>query len=221
MRPRRSPRWGTAGFVWQEPEVWSEADKLVAAKWERMKILPSELASDTDFLRRVHLDLTGLPPSAEEVEAFLADSRPTREKRDEVIDRLIGSDAYVDYWTNKWADLLQVNGKFLGGEGAKLFRDWIRQHVAENTPYDRFSHEVLTASGSNKENPAASYYKILRDPDELMENTTHLFLGVRFNCNKCHDHPFERWTQSQYYTTAAYFAQISRAAAEKEERVGE
>lgn len=196
-----------SGFVWQAPEAWSEADQLIAAKWERMKILPSELTSDTDFLRRVHLDLTGLPPSADDVAAFLADERPTREKRDEVIDRLIGSEAYVEYWTNKWADLLQVNGKFLGGPGAKAFRDWIRQHVSDNTPYDQFCYQVLTASGSNKENPAASYYKVLRDPDVMMENTTHLFLGVRFNCNKCHDHPFERWTQDQYYETAAFFAQ--------------
>ena len=80
--------------------------------------------------------------------------------------------------------------------------------MAANTPYDEFAREVLTASGSNKENPAASYYKILRTPAETMENTTHLFLGVRFNCNKCHDHPFERWTQDQYYETAAYFAQV-------------
>lgn len=196
------------GFVWKEPESWGRIDELVTAKWERMKIQPSELCSDTDFIRRVYLDLTGLPPSAEEVLFFCADPRPTQEKRAAVIDKLIGSEAYIDYWTNKWADLLQVNSKFLGTEGATQFRGWIRERVAANQPYDQFCREILTATGSNKANPPASYFKILRDPDLLVENTTHLFLAIRFNCNKCHDHPFERWTQDQYYETAAFFAQL-------------
>lgn len=196
------------GFAWQEPETWTEADKLVAAKWQRMKILPSKLCTDEEFIRRAYLDLTGLPPSAEQVEAFMADQTETQKKRDTLIDQLVGSTAYVEYWTNKWADLLQVNRKFLGTEGAKNFRAWIRERVQNNVPYDEFSYQILTASGSNKENPAASYYKILREPTAIMENTTHLFLGVRFNCNKCHDHPFERWTQDQYYETAAFFAQV-------------
>ncbi|HTL19021.1 MAG TPA: DUF1553 domain-containing protein, partial [Patescibacteria group bacterium] len=116
---------------------------------------------------------------------------------------------YVDFWSNKWADLLQCNSKFLGVEGAELFRAWIRTQVETNTPYDRFAREILTASGSTHDNPAANYWKILRTPTEAMENTTHLFLATRFNCNKCHDHPFERWTQDQYYRLAAYFAQVS------------
>jgi WD40 repeat protein/mono/diheme cytochrome c family protein len=196
------------GFVWEQPETWSPIDELVAAKWERMKIAPSGVCSDAEFLRRVSLDLTGLPPSAEQVRAFMADDRPMRLKREELIDQLVGSEEYITYWTNKWADLLQVNSKYLGVPGANAFRDWIRQQLTANTPYDEFCRQVLTASGSNKENPAASYYKILREPDAMMENTTHLFLGVRFNCNKCHDHPFERWTQDQYYETAAFFARV-------------
>ena len=197
-----------SGFVWKEQPANNKIDELVAAKWRRMKILPSELCSDSDFLRRVYLDLTGLPPSAAEVRLFAADSRETRVKRDELIDRLIGTSEFVDHWANKWADLLQVNRKFLGVEGAQLFRDWIRKEMEANTPYDQFARKILTASGSNKENPAASYYKVLRTPAETMENTTHLFLATRFNCNKCHDHPFERWTQDQYYQTAAFFAQV-------------
>jgi mono/diheme cytochrome c family protein len=195
------------GFAWSEPESFSTIDQLVANKWQRMKIQPSEPCNDAEFLRRVRLDLTGLPPTITELKEFLADSRPARQKRREKIDALIGNPDYVDHWTNKWADLLQVNSKFIGAEGAKAFREWIRTAVAENRPYNKFAHEILTASGSNKDNPAASYYKILRDPDLIMENTTHLFLAVRFNCNKCHDHPFERWTQDQYYELAAFFAQ--------------
>ena len=198
-----------SGFVWQDPPAWGRVDELVAAKWKRMKIEPSELCTDLEFIRRVYLDLTGLPPTPEEIRTFLEDTRETRTKREAVIDRLIGSADFVDFWANKWADLLQCNSKFLGSEGAELFREWIRSEVEKNTPYDQFARKILTATGSNRENPAASYWKILRTPTEAMENTTHLFLATRFNCNKCHDHPFERWTQDQYYHMAAYFAQVS------------
>ena len=198
-----------SGFTWKQPETWSRIDELVAAKWQRMKIEPSGVCGDADFLRRVYLDLTGQPPTTEELRAFLADEKPLREKRDAVIDRLVGSPEFIEHATNKWCDLLQVNSKFLGAQGVQLFRNWIRKEIADNTPYDQFVKKVITASGSNKDNPAASYWKILRDPAETMENTTHLFLATRFNCNKCHDHPFERWTQDQYYHLGAFFSQVS------------
>ena len=197
------------GFVWHDPPAWGRIDELVAAKWKRMKIEPSELCTDLEFIRRVYLDLIGLPPSPEQVRAFLEDHRESRVKRDELIAGLIGRPEYVDFWANKWADLLQCNSKFLGKEGAEIFQAWIRKQVQQNTPYDQFAREILTASGSTHDHPAANYWKILRTPAEAMENTTHLFLATRFNCNKCHDHPFERWTQDQYYDLAAYFAQVS------------
>ena len=196
------------GYTEVAVEQWTEIDKLVADKWQRVKVIPSNVCDDSTFLRRVYLDLTGLPPSSEQVRAFLDDKTPTRQKRAAVIDALIGSDSYIDYWTNKWADLLQVNRKFLGVEGSTKFRQWIRTAIAENRPYDAFAQQVLTATGSNNDNPPASYYKVLRTPENTMENTTHLFLGIRFNCNKCHDHPFERWTQDQYYQMSAFFAQV-------------
>lgn len=199
-----------SGFEWQPPPAHNFVDELVYNKLQRIKSLPSELAGDAEFLRRVYLDLTGVPPTVEEVKAFLADGRDTRQKRDELIDRLVGSADYVEHWTNKWADLLQVNRKYLGEQGAAALRAWIRQAVAGNMPYDKFAYTVLTASGSNLANPPAAYYKIQRTPEEAMENTTQLFLAVRFNCNKCHDHPFERWTQGQYYQLSAYFAQVGR-----------
>jgi len=197
-----------SGFVWQNPPANNKIDELAASKWERMKILPSGLCDDYEFVRRVYLDITGLPPSAQTIQDFVSDKTDQKQKRDALIDRLIGSEEYIDHWTNKWADLLQVNRKFLGQEGAKGLRQWIRMQVQNNKPYDQFVREIITSTGSNKTNPAASYYKILREPDALMENTTHLFLATRFNCNKCHDHPFERWTQDQYYELAAYFAQV-------------
>ncbi|MGI9472458.1 MAG: DUF1549 domain-containing protein, partial [Rubripirellula sp.] len=130
-----------------DAETWSHIDELVANKWERVKVAPSDLCDDATFLRRVHLDLTGLPPSSDQVRTFLSDETPTRVKRSKVIDELIGSEAYIDFWTNKWADLLQVNRKFLGVEGSTKFRDWIRSAVAENRPYDEFAQQILTASG--------------------------------------------------------------------------
>src|SRR5207248_790830 len=162
--------------------------------------------------RRVHPPRDPRPhrPAADPaaVRAFIADPRPTQVKRDELVDRLIGSPDYVEQWTNKWADLLQVNRKFLGEKGAESLRAWIRKAVATNMPYDKFAYAILDASGSTLDNPPAAYYKVLRDADSAMENTTQLFLAIRFNCNKCHDHPFDRWTQDQYYHLASYFAQI-------------
>jgi hypothetical protein len=199
-----------SGFVWKDAPQNNFIDGLVYDKLKAVRVQPSGLCTDGEFIRRVTLDLTGLPPEPAAVRAFIADPRPTKVKRDELVDKLVGSPEYVEHWTNKWADLLQVNRKFLGEPGAKALRNWIEKAVASNMPYDKFVHAVLTASGSNVDNPPAAYYKVLRDPAGAMENTTQLFLAIRFNCNKCHDHPFERWTQDQYYHLAAYFAQVGR-----------
>ncbi len=199
-----------SGFEWKQPESFSYIDDLVYEKLKKVKVLPSDLCDDSEFIRRIYIDLTGLPPEPEQVRAFLADQRSTRVKRDELVDTLVGSPAFIEHWTNKWADMLQVNRKFLGDVGAKALRDYIYQAVSTNMPYDKFAYSILTASGSNAQAGAASYYKVLRAPDAAMENTTHLFMAVRFNCNKCHDHPFERWTQDQYYSLASYFAQVTR-----------
>jgi hypothetical protein len=212
-----------SGFVWKDQPENNFIDALVYEKLKAVKVLPSDLCTDGEFIRRVTIDLTGLPPEAEAVRAFLTDPRPTQVKRDELIDRLIGSPDFVEHWTNKWADLLQVNRKFLGEPGAKALREWIRKAIAENMPYDQFAHAVLTASGSTLDNPPAAYFKVLRDPGSTMENTTQLFLAIRFNCNKCHDHPFERWTQNQYYELSAFFARVERKEAEskfKGQKVG-
>ncbi|MCS7272205.1 MAG: DUF1549 domain-containing protein, partial [Gemmataceae bacterium] len=132
------------GFEWIQRPVYNFIDELVDAKLKKIKVQVSPLASDEEFLRRVYLDLTGLPPTADEVRAFLADPRDSRQKREELIDRLIGSEAFVEHWTNKWADLLMVNRKFLGENGAAAYRQWIRQAIASNMPYDRFAYTILT-----------------------------------------------------------------------------
>jgi hypothetical protein len=200
-----------SGFEWVQRPVYNHLDELVDAKLKKVKVQASDVCDDATFVRRVHIDLTGLPPSADDVVAFVNDKRDARAKREELIDKLVGSPAYVDHWANKWGDLLMVNSKFLGGGGAAAARKWIAERIADNTPYDKFAYSILTATGSNVENPPASYFKTLRTADAVMENTTQLFLAVRFNCNKCHDHPFEKWTQDQYFALASYFAQVGRA----------
>lgn len=198
-----------ANAEWIASPQLNYIDQLVDEKLKRIQVTASPLCTDEEFVRRLYLDLTGSVPSVGEIEAFLNDPKPSKEKRDALVDTLVGSEDFIEYWTNKWADLLQVNRKFLGEAGASAFRSWIRQQIATNQPYDEFAREILLASGSNLQTPPASYYKILRDPLETMENTTHLFLAIRFNCNRCHDHPFERWTQEQYYDLAAFFADVA------------
>ncbi|MFV2070984.1 MAG: DUF1549 domain-containing protein, partial [Pirellulales bacterium] len=173
------------GFAWRQPPMNNEIDRLVDTKLQRVKTLPGRVCTDGEFVRRIYLDLTGLPPTVDQFQAFVADERPSWLKRDERIDMLVGSPEYVEHWANKWSDLLQVNRKYLGAEGAKAFRNWIHDQLEKNTPYNEFVYSLLAASGSNPEHPAASYYKILRDPTAIMENTTQLFLATRFNCNKC------------------------------------
>jgi hypothetical protein len=198
-----------AGYEWKEVTENNYIDKHVNDKLRRMKALPSELCTDAEFIRRVSLDLTGLPPKSDRVRAFLADTTPSKEKREKLIDELIGSPDFVKSWANKWADLLQCNSENLGQKGVWVYRDWIAKRIAENMPYDKFVRAVLLAEGSAYQNPAANYFRVLREPGKITEDVSQTFLGVRFNCNKCHDHPFERWTQNQYYEFGAHFARVA------------
>lgn len=198
-----------AGFVWNDPPEFNFIDRHVHAKLRKMKILPSDLCTDAEFLRRAWLDLTGLPPTAERTRAFLGDPTPSREKRERLVDELIASEAFTEHWANKWADLLQCNSESLGQKGVWLFRQWIREQIACNKPYDQFVRELLLAEGSTYRHPAASYYAVLREPDKITEDVSQTFLGVRFNCAKCHDHPFETWTQNQYYQFGAFFSRLA------------
>ncbi len=200
------------GFAWKPSPENNYVDKLINEKLRRMKILPSEACTDAEFLRRVSVDMTGIPPNLDQVKFYLADKQPSAKKRAAKIEELINSSAFVDYWTLKWSDLLLSNSKFITPKGAWAFRNWIRRAIITNIPYDKFVYELMTANGSTFENPAANYYRIAREPRVAMENMTQVFIGTRFQCNRCHDHPFERWTQQQYYELSAYFAGVGRKA---------
>jgi len=198
------------GFVWVDSPGHNYIDTHVNNKLKRMKILPAELCTDAEFLRRIHFDLTGVPPTAEQVRAFLDDPRDSQEKRNAKIDELLESQGYVDHWTLKWSDLLLSNRKYITEKGVWAYRNWIRGAISSNMPYDEFVREIITANGSTFENPAANYYRIAREPRLVMENMTQVFIGTRFMCNQCHDHPFEKWTQNQYYELSAFFADVGR-----------
>lgn len=207
------------GFAWAPAPEHNFIDQHVNHKLEHMKALPSAICTDAEFLRRVSLDLIGLPASVAETRAFLEDPRESRVKREARIDDLLNTSEYVDHWTLKWSDLLLSNRKFIKEPGVWAFRNWIRQSLAENKPYDEFVFELMTASGNSQENPAANYYRIAREPREVMENMTQVFLGTRFVCAQCHDHPFEKWTQTQYFELSSYFGGVGRRGAGTEAEV--
>ncbi len=183
-------------------------DRAVFAKLNRMRISPSELCTDAAFLRRASLDAIGVLPTPEEVHAFGLD--PSPDKRAKLADRLLARPEYADFWTLKFADILKVNGRLIETKGTHAFNRWIKAKLDQNTPLDRFVRELLTANGSTLRNPPANYYRISRDPENSVETTAQLFLGVRIQCAKCHNHPFERWTQDDYYGFAAFFSRVKR-----------
>ncbi len=198
------------GFAWKALPQYNYIDQKIDAKLQKLHIQPSPIVDDATFMRRVSLDLTGQIPAPEAVQAFLADT--SQGKRSKLIDKLIASPAYVDRWTLKWGDLLQSSRKYLGEKGVYAFRDWIHDSISSNKPYDKIVRELLTARGSTYDDPAANYFRVTRDPKPTMEKTTQVFLGVRMVCAQCHDHPFERWTQNQYYQMAAFFSAVGLRA---------
>jgi hypothetical protein len=180
-------------------------DEQVLVELKRLRIPPSPLCDDATFLRRVHLDVAGRLPTADEVKAFVA--RPaTAGKREQVIDRLLTSPDFVDFWTLKFGDLLMINSKKLGEEGARVYHDWLRQQIAENSPLDRVVRELLTAQGDCAQSGPANFHKFTTDPRDMGEFVSRILLGTRVACARCHNHPFDRWNMDDYYHFAAYFA---------------
>ncbi len=196
------------GFAWNNPAEHNFVDNLVFEKLKQLQILPSDLCSDEEFLRRAYLDVTGRLPTIEETNAYLANSAP--DKRNQLIDQLVESDDFADFWTLKWSDILRSNSKKITAVGTQKFRRWVYDSIRTDKPFDQFARELLTASGSVFENPAANYWRASRDPNDAVETTAQLFLGIRIQCAKCHNHPFERWSQDNYYGIAAAFTRIAR-----------
>jgi hypothetical protein len=195
-------------FNWSGPEPANVIDEHVFARLKALQIEPSPTCSDATYLRRVFLDVIGTLPSPEEVRAFLADTRP--DKRARVLDQLLERPEYADFWALKWADVLRNEEKAMGSKGVHSFQRWLRDQIATDTPIDQMAAALITGRGSTWRNPAASFYRTNRDPQACAETVGQVFLGVRIQCARCHNHPFDVWTQDDYYGLAAGFANIQR-----------
>jgi hypothetical protein len=182
-------------------------DGLVFAKLKKLHILPSEPASDAEYLRRVYLDVIGTLPTPTEARRFLADKRTDRRAR--LVDALLERPEFADYWALKWADLLRVDSQVLGNKQAYAFYRWIRESFAANKPLDQFAGELLTAEGPLSEVGPAAFYKVVSRPGDAASTVSQVFLGVRIACAECHHHPFDRWGQDDYYGMQAFFAPVS------------
>lgn len=203
-------------FAFTSPSPANFVDKLVFRQLERLKINPSALCDDTEFLRRAYLDLTGLLPEAAKAQQFVKSDDPN--KRARLIDKLLDSPEFVDMQTLRWSDLLRVDEKTLDQKGVKAFHGWIRESFAQRKPLNQFAREIVAARGSTYEVPPTNFYRALRNPAARAESTAQVFLGIRLQCARCHNHPFDRWTQDDYYGWSNFFARIDYRIIENKRR---
>ena len=210
----------SAAFKWPDAVTpVNFIDEAVFARLRQLQIPPSPPADDAAFLRRVRLDLTGLPPSPDELAAFLADQSP--DKRTAVIDRLVASPEFTDLWTMKWGEILQIRANNQNNldngrprRAAYKYHQWLRTRIAANTPFNEIVRDLIRGEGSNLANAPANFYTTAfgnpRKPMERAEDTAQLFLGTRIQCAQCHNHPFDRWTMDDYYGFTAFFSGVSQ-----------
>jgi hypothetical protein len=185
-------------------------DVAALKQWKALGILPSESCTDAEFIRRASLDIIGTLPTAGETRAFVANPGP--EKRAALVDRLLDRPEYATYFAIKWADILRNKreGNTMAQRGTFGFYDWIRENLARNTPYDKFVRAILAASGTPETSPPVQWYRRIKATDAFVDDSAQVFLGMRLQCAKCHHHPFEKWSQDDYYGFAAFFARVGR-----------
>ena len=203
-------------FRWTDvPEV-NFIDTHIFAKLKALRMNPSPLCDDLTLVRRAFLDTIGTLPSVAETTAFLSDQRA--DKRARLIEELLTRPEFADFWALKWGDLLRNEEKVLDRKGVQAFHGWIRTAIADGRPLNEFARELIAARGSTYAQPAANYYRALRDPLSRAEATAQVFLGVRLQCARCHNHPFDRWTQDDYYQLAAFFPRVQYRIVENNRR---
>ena len=181
-------------------------DPLVDAKLRKLNIAPSPGVDDATFLRRVYLDIIGTLPSPAGARAFTADTRA--DKRAKLVDALLERPEYADYWSLKWADVLRVDRSVLGHKRAYAYYRWLRDAMAENKRFDALAKDLITAEGPLDESPPANFYRVVPKPGEAASVLSQVFLGVRIACAECHHHPYDRWSQDDYYRMSAFFAPV-------------
>lgn len=188
------------------PAATNIVDQFIDQKLQRLKLAASPRCDDATFVRRTTLDLIGTLPTAEEAENFVNDVRSA--KRETWIDSLMERPEFAEWWALKWADMLRVEEKTLDAKGAEVFHAWLRNAFAEDRPLDELVRQLIASRGSTYADPPSNFYRALRDPFARSEAVGQLFLGVRLQCAKCHNHPFDRWTQNDYYSWGNVFAQV-------------
>lgn len=194
-------------------------DERIDEQLARLKLPASPACNDAEFVRRAYVDAIGRIPTVDEARAFLSD--PADGRRDALIDRLLATPDFIDYWTYKWSDLLTLNGTRLRPQALKAYYEWIRKQVSEGVPWDRFVRQIVTASGESVENGATNFYALSQSPEDMTENVSQAFLGLSIACAKCHDHPLEKWTNDQYYGMTSLFARVRAKGWGGEGRQGE
>ena len=200
-------------FTWKELPENNYVDTLLHEKFKKLRIIPSELCSDEEFLRRATLDITGRVPTVDEYNAFLADADP--KKRDKLVDDLLGRKEFVELWVMKWAELLTIRTtNQISYKSMLLYYTWLQDKIANNVPMNVMVQDLLASNGGTFANAATNYYQNERDTLKVAENVAQVFMGMRIQCAQCHNHPFDRWTMDDYYSFAAFFSQIGRKAAE-------
>lgn len=204
-------------FQWSDPPESGYIDQLVNARLRQLQYLPSPGCSDSDFVRRVHLDVTGLLPSPETTVRFLENDAP--DKRARLIDRLLESSEHSKFMALKWGDILRIRTAGVSSPGVFKYHRWVVRAFAKNLPYDEFARQLLTSSGSTFETPAANYFRAADDTRDCTESTAQIFLGARLECARCHNHPHERWTQDNYYGLGAFFTRLQRDTTERRDEL--
>jgi hypothetical protein len=204
------------GFVATDVAPNNVIDEHVFAKLRGLRINPSDGCSDLEYLRRAYLDLLGVLPTAAEAQAFAGDGGP--DKRARLVDALLARPEHAEHWAMKWADMLRVEERTLDARGVAALHTWLKESLAANLPLDRFAATLVAATGSTYANPPANYYRALRDPVARGEATAQVFLGTRLQCAQCHNHPFDRWTQDDYYGWADVFSRIDYKIVENKRR---
>jgi hypothetical protein len=191
-------------------EAQTLVDRFTQKKWQELGLVPSEPCSEEQFIRRASLDITATLPTPKQVKDFVADPDP--KKREKLVDRLLETPEYAYYFANKWADILRVKrkGQPMLAEGTFGFHDWIHEAMAKDVPYDDFARQILTATGDETSNPPTVWYKELREPNQFVDDTAQVFLGLRLACAQCHHHPYEKWSQDDYWGIAAFFGRVGR-----------
>jgi hypothetical protein len=203
-------------FVWAAPRRDNYVDAHIFTKLKSLRINPSGLASDDVFARRAYLDLLGMVPSAEEAREFVTDKRV--DKRARLVDRLLARQEFADFWALKWADVLKVEGRTLDEKGMAAFHGWLRDNIAKNRPVDVMVRDMLASRGSTYEEAPSNFYRANRTPSDRAIAAAQVFLGTRLQCAECHNHPFDRWTQDDYYNWSAVFQQVDYKVLENKRR---